>query len=84
MILVSFCRILNGRSHEISLFRRCSSPLTFLHVKFTWWVLISVINSIQSDKSSSLQSKDSLGDLCTPEAISEKTQTAHAQLKNHP
>ena len=28
MILVSFCRILNGRSDEINLFWRCSSPLT--------------------------------------------------------
>ena len=28
MILVSFCRILNGLSDEINLFWRCSSPLT--------------------------------------------------------
>ena len=28
MILVSFCRILNGRSDEINLFWRCSSPLS--------------------------------------------------------
>ena len=27
MILVSFCRILNGRSDKINLFWRCSSPL---------------------------------------------------------
>ena len=27
MILVSFCRILNGLSDEINLFWRCSSPL---------------------------------------------------------
>ena len=27
MILISFCRILNGRSDEINLFWRCSSPL---------------------------------------------------------
>ena len=27
MILVSFCRILNGLSNEINLFWRCSSPL---------------------------------------------------------
>ena len=30
MILVSFCRILNGLSDEINLFWRCSSPLTIL------------------------------------------------------
>ena len=30
MILVSFCRILNGLSNEINLFWRCSSPLKSL------------------------------------------------------
>ena len=30
MILVSFCRILNGLSDEINLFWRCSSPLSIL------------------------------------------------------
>ena len=39
-----------------------------------------VINSIQCE-SSGLQSKNGHGDLCTPETISEKTQTAHAQFK---
>ena len=34
IILVSFCRILNGLSDEINLFWRCSSPLRLLtHVK---------------------------------------------------
>ena len=30
MILVSFCRILNGLSDEFNLFWRCSSPLSFI------------------------------------------------------
>ena len=33
MILVTFCRILNGRSDEINLFWRCSSPLTWINIK---------------------------------------------------
>ena len=32
MILVSFCRILNGLSNEISLFWRCSSPLRIMYL----------------------------------------------------
>ena len=35
-------------------------------------------------KSRGLQSKDVRHDLCTSETVSEKTQTAHAQLKNDP
>ena len=38
MILVSFCRILNGLSNEINLFWRCSSPKIIKHpgqLKFT-------------------------------------------------
>ena len=34
MILVSFCRILNGLSDEINLFCRCSSPLNSIKVAF--------------------------------------------------
>ena len=41
-------------------------------------------NSTQCEKHRFVQSKDSHGNLCTPETISEKTQTVHAQLKNHP
>ena len=32
MILVSFCRILNGLSNEINLFSRCSSPLRTIYL----------------------------------------------------
>ena len=36
MILVSFCRILNGLSDEINLFWRCSSPLKYLQCLIRW------------------------------------------------
>ena len=35
-------------------------------------------------KSRGVQLKDSHRELCTSETISEKPQTPHAQLKNHP
>ena len=39
MILVSFCRILNGLSDEINLFWRCSSPLRTSIIVTVCWLL---------------------------------------------
>ena len=39
MILVSFCRILNGLSDEINLFWRCSSPLIYFMARYLYFAL---------------------------------------------
>ena len=41
MVLVSFCRILNGLSDEINLFWRCSSPLNRVKDVWLWKLLLS-------------------------------------------
>ena len=52
MILVSFCRILNGRSDEINLFWRCSSPLSLTWGKlwladfYFWEFLVITCHSL--------------------------------------
>ena len=50
MILVSFCRILNGLSDEINLFWRCSSPLSCFETRYRllcrWYLLHSSLDLV--------------------------------------
>ena len=46
MILVSFCRILNGLSDEINLLWRCSSPLTLISWKPMFYYIFGHKNDV--------------------------------------
>ena len=50
MILLSFCRILNGLSDEINLFWRCSSPLRIMDtmkLMSLFWIIADVATPIR-------------------------------------
>ena len=50
MLLVSFCRILNGISDEINLLWRCSSPLSLVSIKPTTTTTTTNFESKQIDQ----------------------------------